>query len=563
MAALAGEPVLHFCERTDYPRRWRHEVNSLLLPPARIAARVALTVVLLLQCGGCLVGPDFSSPSAPVAEKWLEANNPSVDTRNQEYRDWWKVFRDPVLNRLIETAYNQNLTLVSAGTRVLEARAQLGVAIGEFYPQVQQGVGSVTYIRPSHADTTAFPVNVTRNFWRDSLGLTVNWELDFWGKFRRAIESADAAYLASIANYDYVLATLLGDVATTYIGIRTLQTQIDIARDNIVKQKKALAIAQAQYQGGTKTKLDVYQAENVLGQTESTIPQLTIQLNQGFNALAVLLGMPPQPMEPLLAGSSGIPVPPKTVAVGIPADLVRRRPDIRAAELAAMAQSAQIGFAEANLYPAFSLTGTFGTSASDVGRGKLKRVFEGSGITFAFGPSFRWNILNYGQITNQVRVEDAALQTLLVDYQNAVLQAQQQVENGLTSFLQGREQVDFLRESVAAANAALGIALLQYTLGTRDFTTVLTAEQNLYTAQNDLAMAEGGVSAGLASVYRALGGGWQIRADNEFVPAATAEEMRNRTNWGELLPPPGTPQPPAPALPAPADVSPNPRPPEW
>ncbi|MBV9202613.1 MAG: efflux transporter outer membrane subunit [Alphaproteobacteria bacterium] len=522
-----------------------------------------LGFLLPFCCAGCLVGPDFSSPSAPVAEKWLEAGEPSVDTRNQEYRDWWKVFHDPVLDRLIETAYNQNLTLVSAGTQVLQARAQLGVAVGEFYPQVQQGTGELTYIRPSHADTTRFPTSVTRNFWRDALGLTVNWELDFWGKFRRAIESADASYLASIANYDYVLATLLGDVATTYIGIRTLQTQIAIARDNIVKQKKALAIAEAKYHGGTATKLDVYQAENVLAQTESTIPQLTIQLNQGFNALAVLLGMPPQPMEPLLAGSSGIPVPPKTVAVGIPADLVRRRPDIRAAELAAMAQGAQIGIAEANLYPAFSLTGTFGTAASNIGRDKLKRVFEGRAITFAFGPAFQWNILNYGQITNQVRVEDAALQTLLVNYQNTVLQAQQQVENGLTSFLQGREQVDYLRESVAAANAALGLAFLQYNLGTRDFTTVLTAEQNLYTAQNNLAMAEGNVSSGLASLYEALGGGWQIRADNEFVPPATAEGMRNRTNWGDLLPAPGTPQPSAPELPIPADVSSSPRPPEW
>jgi NodT family efflux transporter outer membrane factor (OMF) lipoprotein len=515
------------------------------------------------MCGGCLVGPDFAEPAAPAADKWLEASNPSVKSDRQEYEQWWTVYNDPVLNRLTETAYNQNLSLVSAGTRVLEARAQLGVAIGEFYPQLQQGTGAATYIRPSHADTTIFPSGVTRTFWRDALGLTVNWEIDFWGKFRRVIESADAAYLASIANYDYVLATLLGDVATTYIGVRTLQTQIEIARENIVRQKKALAIAQAKYQGGTATKLDVYQAQNVLAQTESTIPQLTIQLNQGLNALAVLLGMPPQPMDGLLRGSSGIPVPPKTVAVGIPADLVRRRPDIRAAELAAMAQSAQIGIAEANLYPAFSLTGTFGTAASNIGQSKLKRVFEGKGITFAFGPAFQWNILNYGQITNQVRVEDAALQTLLVDYQNTVLKAQQEVENGLTSFLQGREQVDLLRESVAAANAALGIALLQYNLGTRDFTTVLTAEQNLYTAQNNLAMAEGGVSTGLASVYRALGGGWQIRADNEFVPAATAEEMRNRTNWGELLPAPGRPQPPVPALPTPQNVSPNPRPPEW
>jgi NodT family efflux transporter outer membrane factor (OMF) lipoprotein len=531
--------------------------------------RFVLAVVSLLQCSGCLVGPDFSEPSAPVANKWLESNDPSVISASLEMAakrvdwNWWTVFHDPVLNRLTEAAYNQNLTLVSAGTRVLEARAQLGVAIGEFYPQLQQGIGSVTYIRPSHADTTTFPLGLTRNFWRDALGVTVNWELDFWGKFRRAIESADAAYLASIAGYDYVLVSLLSDVATTYIGIRTLQTQIEIARENVVKQKKALAIAQAKYQGGTATKLDVYQAENVLGQTESTIPQLTIQLNQGLNALAVLLGMPPQPMDNLLRGASGIPVPPKTVAVGIPADLVRRRPDIRAAELAAMAQSAQIGIAEANLYPAFSLTGSFGTAASNVGRNRLNRVFEARGITFAFGPAFQWNILNYGQITNTVRVEDARLQTLLVDYQNTVLRAQQEVENGLTSFLQGREQVEFLRKSVAAADAALGLAIIQWNLGTRDFTTVLTAEQNLYTAQNDLAMAEGGVSTGLASVYRALGGGWQIRAENEFVPAATAEEMRRRTNWGELLPPSGTPQPPAPGLPTPADVSSNPRPPQW
>src|ERR1700730_1948397 len=533
------------------------------LPRPAMRFRSWLGLALPICCAGCLVGPDFTSPSAPIAERWIGSHDPSADTRNTEDRCWWTVFPDPVLNRLIEIAYNQSLTLVSAGTRVLEARAQLGAAIGEFYPQVQQGNGSVTYIRPSHADTTEFPITVTRNFWRDSLGLTVNWELDFWGKFRRAIESADASYLASIANYDYVLATLLGDVATPYIGIRTLQTQIQVAEENIVKQKKALAIAVAKYHGGTATKLDVYQAENVLAQTESTIPQLTIQLNQGIDALAVLLGTPPQPMDNLLKGASGIPVPPKYVAVGIPADLVRRRPDILAAELAAAAQSAQIGIAEANLYPAFSLLGTFGTVAANINGNKLKQVFEGKGITFGFGPSFQWNILNYGQITNTVRVEDAKLQGLLVDYQNTVLKAQQQVENGLTSFLKGREQVDFLRQSVAAASAALGIALLQYNLGTRDFTTVLTAEQNLYTAQNNLAMAEGNVSAGLASVYEALGGGWQIRADNEFVPAATAEEMRNRTNWGELLPPPGAPQPPAPALPTPQDVSPNPRAPEW
>lgn len=523
----------------------------------------AAPILLTLACASCMVGPDFKSPAPPIAASYLQAANPSVITKNQEYRDWWKVFHDPVLDRLIAIAYGQNLTLVAAGTRVLQARAELGVAIGEFYPQVQQGEGSVTYNRPSQADLSSIPSGLDRNFWRDTLGVTVDWELDFWGKFRRAIQSADAAYLASIASYDDALVTLLGDVATTYIGVRTLQTQIAIAQDNIVKQKQALGIAEAKYHGGTSTMLEVYQAENVLGQTELAVPQLTIQMNQGLDALSVLLGMPPQPRDNLLSGAHGIPVPPASVAVGIPADLVRRRPDIRAAELAAMSQSAQIGIAEANLYPAFSLTGTFGTASSNIPPGKLVRVFEGKGITFGFGPTFEWNILNYGQITNSVRVEDARLQELLVGYQNAVLKAQQQVDDGLTSFLQGREQVDFLRESDAAANGALRIALIQYKLGTRDFTTVLLAEQNLYTAQNNLAMAEGSVSSGLASVYRALGGGWQIRGDNEFVPAATAAEMRHRTGWGELLPPPGTPQPPAPALPGPHDVNPNPRPPEW
>jgi NodT family efflux transporter outer membrane factor (OMF) lipoprotein len=531
----------------------------------QVLVRLGLGAILALPVtvGGCMVGPDYKSPSVQVAARYLEAENPSVETRREQYRDWWTVFQDPVLDRLIAIAYNQNLTLVAAGTRVLQARAELGVAIGDFYPQAQQATSSLAFLRPSHADPTAAPQSLVSGFWRAAFGASLDWELDFWGKFRRAIQSADAAYLGSIASYDDVLVTLLGDVATTYIGIRTLQTQIGIAQDNIVKQKKALAIAEARYHGGAATKLDVYQAENVLGQTEATIPQLTAQLDQGLDALRVLLGMAPQPLDDLLRGPTTIPVPPDDVAVGIPADLVRRRPDIRAAELAAMAQSAEIGVADAELYPAFSLLGTFGTVSSNIAGHKLSDLVMGKGITFGFGPSFSWNILNYGQITNTVRVQDAKLQELLVDYQNTVLTAQQQVEDGMATYLQSREQADDLRRSVAAANAALGLAFLQYQLGTRDFTTVLTAEQNLYTAATDLATAEGNVATGLATVYRALGGGWQIRDGNEFVPAETVEEMRARTNWGELLPPPGGQPQPAPPLPTPADVSAKVRPPEW
>src|SRR6202042_988771 len=238
---------------------------------------------------------------------------------------------DRTLDRLIHLAYEQNLTLMAAGTRVLEARAMLGVAMGELYPQTQQLGGNVGYNQASAVDPSSNPSHELENFWRASLGAQVAWEVDFWGKFRRGVESADASYLASIATYDDVLVTLLGDVATNYIGIRTLQQQIDIAQDNVVKQRKALAIARDRFHGGTATGLDVYQAENVLAQTESTIPQLTAQLQQGEDELRVLLGMTPESLGSLLAGPTSIPVPPTYVAVGIPADLIRRRPDIRSA----------------------------------------------------------------------------------------------------------------------------------------------------------------------------------------------------------------------------------------
>jgi NodT family efflux transporter outer membrane factor (OMF) lipoprotein len=517
----------------------------------------------LLSLTGCKVGPDFTEPVASVAEQWLEASDPAVHTDRQDYERWWTTFNDPTLNRLIDLAYRQNLTLMEAGTRVLEARATLGIAVGEFYPQTQQIGANVTYNQASQVDATSNPQHQLENYWRASLGTQIAWELDLWGKFRRGVESADASYLASIASYDDVLVTLLGDVATNYIGIRTLQEQIRIAQENVVKQQKALQIATDRFHGGTATGLDVYQAQNVLAQTQSTIPQLTAQLQQGEDALRVLLGMPPASLNALLVGPQTIPVPPNDVAVGIPADLIRRRPDIRGAELKAAAQSAQIGMAKADLFPAFSLTGVFGTIAGTSGSNQLSDVFTAQGIQFAFGPTFSWPILNYGQITNNVRVQDARLQTLLIDYKNTVLKAQQEVENGLSGFLQGRQQVSDLRRSVAAANSALRIALDQYLLGTRDFTTVLTAEQNLYQAQSSLASAAGNLSTSLASLYRSLGGGWQIREGKDVVNDATRNEMRSRTNWGRLLPPSGQPQPPTPGLPGPADRGPDVRAPQW
>ena len=213
----------------------------------------------------------------------------------------------------MDIAYNQNLTLMEAGARVIEARAVLGQAIGEFYPQTQQLNGTADYLQPSRTDATSNPNNAitSKEFWRVNMGGQVGWELDLWGKFRHGVEQADAAYLASIATYDDVLVTLIGDVASDYVQIRTLQAQIAIARENVVKQRSALEIARDRYKGGATSELDVFQAQNVLGQTESAIPQLTAQLQQTENALAVLLGLPPASIDGLLGRSRGIPAPPR------------------------------------------------------------------------------------------------------------------------------------------------------------------------------------------------------------------------------------------------------------
>ena len=514
-------------------------------------------LTLLLQ--GCLLGPDFKTPPATVADKWLEQGNKSVDFAASEHRDWWAVFNDPTLTRLVQLAYQQNLTLRTAGVRVLEARARLGIAIGEFYPQQQQLGASITYNRIP----ISLPYNiVTNTYWADQFGAQAAWEIDIWGKLRRAIESADGAFLASVASYDDVLVTLVGDVATAYVQIRTTERQIAIAQDNITRQRTALKIAQAKFQYGTATRRDVYQAENVLGATEATIPQLNIQLAQAKNALSVLLGMPPAPLDDLLAGPADIPTAPEQITVGIPAELLRRRPDIRRAELQAAAQSAQIGVAKADLFPAFSLIGNVGTLATDISPNSLGDVFTRRSLHYSVGPAIQWNVLNYGQITNNVRVEDAKFQELLIDYQNTVLKAQKEVEDGIATFIYSRDQADYLERSVVAAEGALRIALLQYREGILDFTTVLTAEQNLYQAQNNLVLATGSIALGLITTYRALGGGWQIREGRDFVPAEIQREMAERTNWGTLLTPDLL-RPDAPGLPSPADRAPPVRLPEW
>ena len=332
-----------------------------------------------------------------------------------------------------------------------------------------------------------------------------------------------------------MLVSLTADLATAYIQLRTLQQQLAVAISNVKVQEEGLQIATARFRGGTTDERDVEQAKTILASTQATIPQLEQQIEQTRNAIATLIGQPPGPLEDLLGQTKGIPLAPSQVGIGIPADLLRRRPDIRQAEATAAAQSALIGFQKADLYPAFSLTGTFGFEASSWQSFDLSDIFQGRSRTYGFGPSFVWDFLNYGRIENAVRAQDAAFQASLTDYQNTVLVAQQEVENGLVGFRKQQERAKFLSEAVRAAQRSVDLAFLQYQNGVTDFTTVLTAEQQLLSQQDSLAVTAGAIPTNLVAAYRALGGGWQIREDKAFLPPQTVEAMAKRTNWGKLL----------------------------
>ncbi|MBM4287457.1 MAG: efflux transporter outer membrane subunit [Deltaproteobacteria bacterium] len=485
---------------------------------------------------GCTkVGPDFSSPAVQVRDNWLETGNQKLATGYDEHREWWRVFKDPALDRLITQAYQENLTLQQAGVRVLQARAQLGIAIGGLYPQTQQGVGVLEKNRVSERGVSQGATAL--NYTRSKLGGEAAWELDFWGKLRRTVESADAGLEAAVAGYDSALVTLTADVANLYLTLRTLEKRLEIAHNNVETQKEALEIARFRFEGGVTSMRDVEQALTVLSSTEATIPSLEAQIRQTQNALCVLLGRPPAQLPELAPGTGVIPAPPPTVAVGIPADLLRRRPDLREAEWQAAAQCARIGVAKAELFPAFSLRGAFGFTAADVGTFSLADMFQWRSREGFGGPSFQWNILNYGRITNLVRVQDARFQELLLAYQNLVLKAQQEVEDNLIAFLKTEDRAKLLGDSTAAAARSLDLAMIQYREGMTDFTTVLTAQQNLLAQQDSLATSLGDIALSLVGVYRALGGGWHIREGQELVAPETQAAMARRTNWGKLLRP--------------------------
>lgn len=503
---------------------------------AALRSRILVVTILLVLSGCMKVGPDFIRPDASVSPNWLEAGDKRISNQPADYRMWWRAFNDPVLDRLVDTAYRQNLSLRIAGVRVLQARAQLGVATGGLYPQTQQASGYYNYNRVSQASLFSGSL-VNPRYQEAEFGMTAAWELDFWGKFRRGVQSADAGWVATVADYDNALVSLTADVANTYVAIRTLEKRIDVALQNVQTQAENLRIARVRFETGTTTQRDLEQARTALHDTQATVPTLQSQLRQAKDALCILLGTPPDHLKDLLSGPSDIPAPPPQIAIGIPADLLRRRPDIRSAEYQAAAQCARIGVAKADLFPAFTLNGTFGFLSTNIRGVKMADIFRWDSREYTAGPSFSWNLLNYGRITGNVRVEDALFQQSILTYQTAVLQAQQEVEDALSAYLRAEERARFLAESAAAAARSLDLARAQYREGVADFTVVLTAQQALLTEQDNLAGTVGAIAANMVAIYRALGGGWQIREGKDLVPDDIKEVMAKRTDWGRLMDP--------------------------
>ena len=493
--------------------------------PGRRASRLALTSTLSVLLGACTsVGPDYVKPEVEVEPTWIESDSTLINSKPALDPRWWHTaFADPVLNELTDAALQQNLTLRSAGLRVLQSQQQLAIAIGNQYPQQQQ-INALAE-RQQEYGSRINDYNV---------GVNLAWELDIWGRFSRQVESASAEVDVSVADYDGAVVSLVAQVAQSYILLRTFQDRLQTARSNIALQEESTRIAQAKLDVGQVSELDVDQSTSLLQTTRASVPALEISVQQTKNALALLLGESPQAFNRLAGSKGDIPASTASVALGMPQDLLRQRPDVRAAERQLASQSAQIGFAVSELYPHFSIGGSIGTNAAD-----SDDLFSNAGEAWTIAGGFQWNVLNYGRLKSNIRLQDAVFQQLLEDYRFIVLQAQVEVENAIVAYLKSREQVEAYRLAAAASQRAVEISTAQYEDGLVNFNTVITNLNSLAQQQDVLASTQGSVATNLVQVYKALGGGWKIRDNRDpvdLLPASIKETMKKRTEaWDGVL----------------------------
>jgi len=442
-------------------------------------------VMLLASTAACTtVGPDYEAPPSPeLPSSW---NTADAATKSAEAANWWKLFQDPVLDELIDRGARQNLSVEAAGLRIVQARAALGISDALIFPQQQKVSGSLSKIyQDEHSFNSA------------GVGLDVGWEMDIWGKYARGIESSEATLYASIASYRDVLVTITAEIARNYINYRTAQERTDLSRQNIAIQQRVVEMTQTQFDSGNVTELDVQQSKTQLYATQGTLPGLSIARLQAQNALAVLLGVMPDELTPMLVLEKGgsasvdeervnlaaaeydaqsvIPVAP-SLNTRVDSALVLRRPDLQVAELQARAQSARIGQTEAALYPQFFLFGTIGLSDTVPTGGSFS---ASNAVTAAIGPGFSWNIFQYGRIKNQVRVEDARFQESLSNYNQQVLQAVQEVSNALVAYRYSVEQSEYNFSGVNASIRAFNISSTQYNNGLVTYQRLLSTVEKM------------------------------------------------------------------------------------
>ena len=480
--------------------------TSRTRPPVLLAALSVLTA--------CTVGPDYEPPdftAETVPDQWRTTVETEMAADTTDLEMWWVSFNDSLLTELIKRSEFGNLDLQAAVGRVAEARAIRGVAKGGFWPDIVLG-GAYSYQKLSEnglqgaqvgdpGDGSTSPLTDPFDSW--TFGIDLSWEIDLFGRIRRTVEAADAQLQASVEDYRDVLVTLYAEVGSAYVDARAFQTRLDFATQNVTAQENSLELTRDRFNAGLTSALDVAQAEQNLAQTRSTIPILDIGLEAALNRLAVLLGEAPGSIHDELQEQTGLPQPDDKVAYGIPADLLRRRPDIRQAERLLASQTARIGIATADLYPTLSLGGSVGLEAlefDDLGDG-------GSGF-FGIVPKITWPIFTGGKIRNRIRAEEARTAQALAAYEQTVLRALEEVQNALVAYGQEKIRRDRLREAVDASQRAVDLVETQYLSGLTNFQNVLDSQRSLFRQQDQLAESSGQVRNNLIDLNRALGGGW-------------------------------------------------------
>ena len=481
----------------------------------RAAAAILLIMVFLTMAfsSGCApVGPNYQKPEIKTPDVWHETISREMAKQSDaSLQTWWKIFDDPILNDLIEQARKSNLNLKIALSGIAASRARLGIVSGQELPDADV-LGSFT--RFKHSDHGALKqLSPPGGFDAQNMfmvGVDALWEIDVFGRIRRQIEAAGAEYEASIEDYRDVLVTLFAEVALAYVEIRSCQRQIQCAEANAAIQRKMLELTRARYSSGISSKLDTAQAMSNLANTEAAIPPFRIRLNSIINRLAVLLDMNTETLDAKLGKPAPIPLARENIGIGVPADLLRQRPDIRMAEKELAAQTALIGAATADLYPRFAISGFFGLET-----GSFSDMGGGSSLAWGIKSPIKWNFFSGGKTRSNIAFHKEIAQQDLFKYKDTVLRAVEEVKNALVSHKQEKIRRNWLLVAVAATKEAVDLVVVQYETGLTDFNNVLTTQRSLFNQQDELVASQASVVLNLIRIYKALGGGWPIQGDGQ------------------------------------------------